>query len=92
MGGRRSALSEQIRRARSGFDLTEPSHQKSVEKLAEAFLEAGLDEAQKEMEGWSAPLEARMAVLLADSRGWLVAARYFSAGTNQLTWPVSLRK
>lgn len=58
---------ERIARARDVFDLTDPGHQDGVRELAE-FL---LDEGSHLVVERTAPIEARMAALLADSRRWL---------------------
>ena len=63
-----------IESARESFQLTEKEHQQSVIRLAEALLAdpASVDEAIAKAGDPSAPLEARMAALLADSRRWLI--------------------
>ncbi len=70
-----SGLEDRIRSARSAFDLTDADHQRSVTSLAEVFLEAGPETARREVERLAGALEARMAVLLADSRAWMRASR-----------------
>lgn len=58
--------------ARKDFDLTEPSHQVSVTRLAEEFIKSDDAEALRELlHGEGVPLEARMAGLLADSKRWI---------------------
>ena len=66
-------LGLRLARARSDFDLTDPAQQTSVRELAEAILQAGPEAARATLDPASAPLEARMALLLADSRAWLAA-------------------
>ncbi|MDJ0848003.1 MAG: glycosyltransferase [Myxococcota bacterium] len=68
-------LEPRIRAARSAFDLTDPEHQESVRSLAELFLATGSETARRAVQALSGPLEARMAVLLADSRAWLLESR-----------------
>ncbi len=68
-----TSLDDRIRNARVEFDLTNPDHQASVGKLGETFLALGPDLARARVEALSGPLEARIAVLLADSRAWLLA-------------------
>ena len=61
-----------IKQARDDFDLTEPSHQQSVTKLADDFIEAGNHEALRALLGGEGvPLEAKMAGLLAKSKSWV---------------------
>lgn len=61
-----------IKQARDDFDLTEPSHQQSVTKLADDFIEAGNDEALSAvLQGAGVPLEAKMAGLLTKSKSWI---------------------
>ncbi len=66
-------LEDLIDSAREGFDLTEKEHQESVSHLAEALLSdaGGAAEAIARAGKAAAPLEARMASLLASSRLWL---------------------
>ena len=67
-----------IKQARDDFDLTEPSHQQSVIKLADDFIEAGNDEVLRALlQGAGVLLEARMAGLLAKSKMCL-----FSSGVD----------
>lgn len=70
-------IDELIRSARKKFDLTENGHQESVKNLAEKLLEEGdgIDVALEKASDANAPLEARMAALLADSRNWMMANR-----------------
>jgi hypothetical protein len=68
-------LEQRIRRAHNEFDLTDPEHQESVRKLADVFVEAGPEAARAAVEELAGPLEARMAVLLADSRAWILQQR-----------------
>ena len=62
-----------IQNAREDFDLTESAHQASVIQLAEALLDAPGDRsANLALAGADdAPLEARIAALLAESRQWM---------------------
>ena len=63
-----------IQNARTDFDLTNPAHQSSVTSLAEELLDQEDATAAIEAAGdHQAPLESRMAGLLADSRQWLIA-------------------
>lgn len=61
-----------IDNARHHFDLTDPEHQESVTNLAETFLDRPepLEEVLQLAGAAEAPLEARMAALLAESRHW----------------------
>ena len=66
-------LENLIRDAREQFDLTDPAHQESVIALAEEFLDqpGPVGEILAAAGAVDAPLEARIAGLLADSRHWL---------------------
>ena len=66
-------LDDLIRGAREDFDLTNPEHQQSVTALAEALLAQAEPTADVLAAAGAAdaPLEARMAGLLANSRDWL---------------------
>lgn len=66
-----------IQQSRSSFDLTEPADQASVQNLAEALLERPEPFAEVLMlaRAATAPMEARIAALLADSRRWLLDHR-----------------
>ncbi len=66
-------LDDLIRGARENFDLTNPEHQQSVTALAEALLAQSepIADVLAAAGAADAPLEARMAGLLADSRNWL---------------------
>lgn len=67
-------ITQRIRQAREDFDLTNPSHQQSVKELAECLLqEQDFDAVIEEVRASDAPLEARMARLLAQSRRWMLA-------------------
>ncbi|MEM7699629.1 MAG: glycosyltransferase [Verrucomicrobiota bacterium] len=68
-------LEEAIQSARSDFDLTEKEHQRSVTALAELLLTSGESAAEAILKASAptAPLEARIAALLADSRSWLLS-------------------
>ena len=65
-------LEELIQSARKSFDLTVKEDQESVRNLAEAFLEykGDLETIIQKAGDKDAPLEARIAALLADSRHW----------------------
>jgi hypothetical protein len=62
-------LGERIRGAKREFDLTSADHQASVLALAEWFLEEEADAVAAAVTS-EAPIEARIASLLADSRRW----------------------
>ena len=66
-----------IRGAKREFDLTLHDDQRSVVKLADAFIaaDASTDEIQSLAGDGALPLEVRMATLLAESRRWLIANR-----------------
>lgn len=67
-------ITQRIRQAREDFDLTNPSHQQSVKELAECFLQQpDFDSVMEAVRAPGAPLEARMAGLLAQSRRWMLA-------------------
>lgn len=67
-------IKQLISEARTDFDLTDPAHQQSVLQLAESFLALPDGERLADyMAVEKAPLEARMAGLLADSASWMKA-------------------
>lgn len=69
-------ITELISQAREDFDLTNPSHQQSVKELAERFLEQqDINGVMEALRAADAPLEARMAGLLAQSRQWMQSNR-----------------
>ena len=76
--------------ARRQFDLTERDHQNSVVRLADAFLDEPdrLGQTLGLAGAADAPLEARMAGLLAESKQWLQnnAARQLSLGVVFAMW------
>ena len=67
---------ELIKAAKTEFDLTDLSHQKSVLQLAERFLDlfkkGDLEMLKNELRADGVPMEARMAGLLAGSRKWMI--------------------
>lgn len=65
-------IRELISSARQDFDLTNPSHQKSVLELAENFMTVqDLNELREQLRAGDVALEARMAGLLAQSKTWM---------------------
>lgn len=63
---------ELINAAKTEFDLTNPSHQKSVLELAENLMaEQNLEELREQLRVEDVALEARMAGLLAQSKMWM---------------------
>jgi hypothetical protein len=67
-------LDSLIQNARRRFDLTERSHQASVLRLAEALLDGRGEKGEilARASAPDAPLESRMAALLAESRRWML--------------------
>ena len=67
---------ELIKAAKTEFDLTDLSHQKSVLQLAERFLDlfkkGDLEMLKNELRADGVPMEARMAGLLASSKKWML--------------------
>lgn len=70
---------ELIKAAKTEFDLTDLSHQKSVLQLAERFLDlfkkGDLEMLKNELRADGVPIEARMAGLLASSKKWMLENR-----------------
>jgi len=71
-------ITQLISAARTEFDLTDPSHQKSVLHLAERFLRElaegseAAEDLKNKLRAEGVPMEARMAGLLAGSRKWMI--------------------
>ena len=71
-------ITQLISAARTEFDLTDPSHQKSVLQLAERFLRElaegseAAEDLKNKLRAEGVPMEARMAGLLAGSRKWMI--------------------
>lgn len=67
---------ELIQAAKTEFDLTDPSHQKSVLDLAERFLDllkdGDIEDLRNKLRAKGVPMEARMAGLLASSKKWML--------------------